>query len=295
MATTSQKNVILIQSCGHFGLAIHDKIIKNMPANSRLRCGYTKDQQKNVPQVQKCGTETFNLELTDEKCVDACLKEVRDIVLIPPFKPNREELCKTFIDKAVAAGVSRFILISVQGAATGEFPWAKEMFNIEKKLMGSGMNYTILRTSLHQETLCFERETIKNGTFYSPTGEAKLAPICFKDVAELCVKILATPDQGRNKVWEITGPQLFSGKEVASLLSDIIGRNVNFVSDSVDDFKAKLKSWGVSEFKAESIGDLLGWYAKGNGNRTFTDYSTVLGRELGTLKDCVLEHKSEFA
>jgi len=294
MATT-QRDVILVQGCGRFGMSLHDRIINSMPANSRLRCGYSKDQQKCLPTLQKMGTQAINLDLDDDKSVDVCLKDVRDIVLIPPFKPNREEIVKKFIDKAVAAGVSRVILISVQGAGTGEFPWAKDMFNIEQKLKSSGMHYTILRCALHEETISYLKDDIKNGTLALPTGEAKFAPICYRDVTEWCVKLLKNPELGRNKSFELTGPNLFTGKEIAQLLTESLGRNVNFVSIGVDDFKKKLRSFGVNDVKADSIGDFLGWYAKGSGNRLFTDYSTMLEREPTPLKNYVIEHKTEFA
>jgi len=292
---TAQRDVVLIQGCGRFGMSIHDRIVKSMPANSRLRCGYSSDQQKCLPTLNKMNTQAVNLDLEDEKSIDVCLKDVRDVILIPPFKPNREELVKRFIDKAVAAGVSRIILISVQGAGTGEFVWAKDMFNIEQKLMSSGLNWTILRSGVHHETLTYLKDGIKNGTLFLPTGEAKFAPICFRDITELCTKLLKSPELGKNKAFDLTGPNLFTGKEIAQLLTENLGRNVNFVSISVDEFKKKLKTFGMKDVKVDSIGDLMGWYAKGNGNRLFTDYSTVLERDPTPLKNYVIEHKTEFA
>jgi len=292
---TQASNVILVQGGGRFGCSLVEKLSNVMPANTKLRCGYAKEHEKNAPALQKTGCECCRLDLEDENSINQSLKDVREVVLIPPFKANREELCKRFIDKALAAGVSRFILISVEGAPLGEFPWAKELNNIEQKLISSGITYTILRPSLHQETFNYQKDAIKDGKLCLPTGDAKFAPVCFKDVTELCVKLLTKPDIGKNKVWDVTGPSLYNGKELADLFTDVLRKQVTFVDMSTEEFKTKMQSMGLSEFKAQSLGDLLNWYRKGKAHRVITDYSVFLGRDPTMLRDHIAGCKTEFA
>jgi len=292
--TSNQKNTVLIQGGGRFTKDIHDKLIKELKQGDKLRVGYTKEQQKNILEIQKKNTETVHLDLEDDKTIDASLKDVRDLVMIPPFKANRVDLCKHFIDKAVTAGVTRIILISVQGASSGEFQWANDMYNIEQKLMGCGVTYTILRSSLHQETFTYLKDAIKSGTLFLPTAGNKFIPVCFKDITELCVKFILNPDIGRNKIFDATGPSAMNGTEIAQDLEEALGRNVKFVSISVDEYKNKLKAGGMHNVKAESIGDLLGWYAQGKGSRPIADYTPIMLRDPILLRDYVLEHKTEF-
>jgi len=277
--SVSNKQTILIQGAGgKGGLTITKEVSEYLKGkeNFSIKAGYSQRHEQSISDLKDSGFDLVKCDLHDTPSINNCLKGVNCVVIIPPYLPEQETLCNQFIEKCSQAGVKQCFLISVQGAGSKSFQWAKNLMNIEERAMKSGMNFTILRCAMFYETFEVQKEEIKKGTLFLPTGENKFAPICIKDVGKFIGKLILNPEVGKNKVYQLTGPETLSGKEMANIFSSKLGRVINFVNIPSQEFKKKLKTWGFHDFKSECISELLDWYSKGNGNRISNDFTQIM-------------------
>jgi len=293
----SNKHNILVQGgCGHAGLHFVKTLTTGLKGNENftVRVGYTEYHEKNVPQCKELGVECVKLDLNEVDTITKSLEGINCVVINPPYLPNRESLCIRFIDKCLAAGVKHVFLISLSGAPSKAFPWAQHLNAIENKLISSGMKYTIIRTALYMETTLLQKQAIKEGSFFLPTGDSKFPPICVGDVGELICRVAKSNyTLGVNTTIEATGPENLNGNDMAKTFSTKLGKSVKYVSLNRDNFKEKLKSFGYNDYKIECITDFLDWYAKGNG-RVSNELSQVMGREPRRFEEFVEKRKDDI-
>jgi len=239
---------------------------------------------------------SLDLESTNE--VDNSLKGgVQTVVIIPPFKENRVDIVNKFVSKAVNEGVKNVILIGPLGTTSGEKKYHQDYMAMESHIQGIGnLNWTFFRFAIFEEDINFQSSLIKSGTLNLPIGTSKISPICVCDVAEVVSKAVVNPSMVSNKAYNITGPESLSGTEMAKIFSDKLGRSVNFVSSSVNEWKDQMRKLGLkNEYKIESLAELYDWYAKGHGSRVHTqEYETLVGTKPSTFAHFVEANKQLF-
>jgi len=281
---------------GHAGLHLVNSLCKGLKGNEnfKITAGFTDYHEKNCPKLKECGTECFRFDLNEPDTFDRALNGVTCVIIYPPYLPNRDVLCNRFIDKCVQSGVKHVFLLSVPGAGSTSFNWAKQVHMIENRLLNSGMSYTIIRTALYQQSTLMQKKFIKEeGSFFLPSGDVKIPLVCLSDVGDLICKFVLNPELGNNKILDLTGPELLSGMDIARTFTAKLGKQVNFLKITNDQFKEKLKSCGYSDFKVESITELLDWYGKGNG-RVSNEFKQIMGREPKTFETFVELKKDEI-
>lgn len=75
---------------------------------------------------------------------------------------------------------------------------------------------------------------LKHGELHLPFADAALNPIAANDVAEVCAKILVSPEHHIGQAYALTGPELKSMPEIAADFSSVLGRDVRYVAQSLE-------------------------------------------------------------
>ncbi len=114
-------------------------------------------------------------------------------------------------------------------------------------------------------------DVVETGTIYLPAGDGKTGFTLRKDMAEAGAAVLTTEGH-ENKEYDITNEKAYSFGEISSLLTDITGKEINYVSPSPDEFTQTLKEAGVPE---ESI-QMSVIFASGIKEGEFSKTSTTL-------------------
>ncbi len=134
---------------------------------------------------------------------------------------------RALIDAAVAAGVSRFVYVSILAAAPDHpVDFWRTKFGIEEYLKASALSYTILRPSAfmetHAHTFCGKSILESGKTTLLGKGTKPRNFVAVRDVA--AVAVLALTDPGlQNRTIEIGGPGDFTNNEVAALYGELAG------------------------------------------------------------------------
>lgn len=296
MAAVSPKIVLVQGAPGlagrHITKSLHEKCKKE---EWKLRAAYASEQEPKLEEIRSIGCEVVHCDLNIAKTVDNALAGVHTVIIIPPYSEHIVDLTYRFIDKALNHNIKNIVLISVLGAESASTPYHKHNQMIEHKLKGTGINYSILRCGAFMEGLRLQSQQIKEGSLPLPLGTAKYAPVCIQDIADTICNILSNPELGKDKSFEITGPELLSGQDVAKIFSDKLGKQVNYVSVEEDAWKDMLRKNGVKpDYKIQTLSELYGWYRAGNGNRVYNDYENFMGKKGSTFTEFIGYYMNEF-
>ena len=134
---------------------------------------------------------------------------------------------RALIDAARAAGVARFVFISIHGAAPDHpVDFWQTKHRVEEYLKTSGLTYTILRPTAFMEWHAHEfngKSILESGkTTLLGKGTKRRNFVSTRDVARFAVLALADPGLADRTV-DVGGPEDFTNNEVAALYGEAAG------------------------------------------------------------------------
>ncbi len=114
-------------------------------------------------------------------------------------------------------------------------PAARQHWLAERVLDWSGIGVTHLRPPFFLENLFnVAAPTVgADSKIYLPYGQGRHAPIAVEDIARVAVGILTDPDPHRGRTYVPTGPASLTMAEQASVFTDVLGRETEYVEISV--------------------------------------------------------------
>ena len=145
--------------------------------------------------------------------------------------PESAAAITRFIEVARDAGVRHIVLLSGRGEDGAR--------RCEEILFASGIPATVVRASwfLQNFTEGMLRDAVLTGVLALPAGDVREPFIDVDDIAAVAVEAL-TGSGHEGRLYEVTGPQSLSFAEMASLLSEVHGREVQYLPVGFDEFHA---------------------------------------------------------
>lgn len=183
------------------------------------------------------------------------------------------------IEAAKAAGVKHIVKLSVWGAESEAFSFAKIHRAAEKAIEKSGLAWTFLRPNGFMQNMeNYNAATIKGqGAFYGGIGSTKVSHVHVKDIAAVAVKALTEPGH-ENKAYSLSGPEALSYDEIAQKISKAAGRDVKYVDLPDDQLRGGMLGAGVPAQYADALIDLNHYYRRNSASRVTDDVKRVTGR-----------------
>jgi len=167
------------------------------------------------------------------------------------------------IEAAEAAGVKHFVLISFPQPAV-DFPLRSAKRDVEDRLRGSRMSYTILQPTFFTEVwlspaLGFDPANGK-ATIYG-AGMNKTSWISFRDVAACAVAALNNP-KALNATIELGGPDALSPLEVVRLAEGLAGKPIEVQHVPEEELSAQHAA--ATDLLQKTFAGLMLYYADGD-------------------------------
>ena len=238
--------------------------------------------------------ETRIMDIEDPVSLAASLEGINKVFYIPGNVYEREQHAKLVIDAAIAAeSVKDFLFYSVFGAEYEAILFGRQFRFGEKYLEDSGLNWTHLRTIFFQDNLPGWAEGIKQGALYLGTGEGQFAPLNVADVGEIAANILTSPGHA-GQAYNITGPELLSGAQIADIFSEQLGHKVEHISPDNATTLDSLVSTGWPEWQANGLVELFNLFADNQAAVVSPDGEKLLGRPLTTVSQYIERNKAQF-
>jgi NAD(P)H dehydrogenase (quinone) len=133
---------------------------------------------------------------------------------------------------------------------------AEDYLRAEESLAASGVPFVILRNAPYSELHVIERfiPAIAAGTMRINTGDGRAGFISRRDVARAAMAAtMADGDNCEGRIYDTSGPELLSFRQVAGLLSEVSGHEVEYVELDDQAFWEELRAAGVDELTADAL------------------------------------------
>lgn len=238
-------------------------------------------------------------DITDEASMETALSGIDRVFIIPPGLERRGEYAANAAATAAKVGVAQIIMLSVLGAPSEATMFACQFRFAEKTIEKLQTPWTFLRSVAFMDNLIGSTSSImeENGAFYGSQGEGKFAPIANEDVGRMAAAVLAVEKSStihHGKAYNLTGPELLTGKEQAEVLARVLKKKVEYVDVTSEVMSQTYLSYGMQQWQADGMVELFGLYKSGMAAMVANDVAQVTGAPQVTLERFVMAKRHVF-
>ena len=131
------------------------------------------------------------------------------------------------IDRAIENNVEHFVFISVLGVDRGyqESPTFKAKREVEKYLINSGLNYTILRPSGFANNIVPLAERYRDTGIYFSIGDQqnRSSIVSTDDLAKIAIASTTT-EAAKNQIFAVGGPDILKREDIPRIFARLFNR-----------------------------------------------------------------------
>jgi NAD(P)H dehydrogenase (quinone) len=180
--------------------------------------------------------------------------------ICPNMSPREVDYARAVGAAAKVAGVRRLVYHSVLHPQIEAMPHHWEKMRAEELLFAADLDVTVLQpTAYMQNILAGWRDIVEAGIYRVPYPvESRISLVDLDDVAAAAALVLTQPGHG-GAIYELVGTAPLSQTEVASLLSEALGKPVRAVAEPVEAWEAR--AGGLGDYQRETLAKMFRYYA----------------------------------
>lgn len=198
--------------------------------------------------------------------------------------PGAAKAIEQLVYLAIDAGVKKMVLLSGKGETEAE--------NCERIVMGSGIDYTIIRATWFNQNFSesFFLDPLLAGYVALPKPEARVPYVDTDDIADVAVQVLLN-DRYNGQTYQLTGPRLLTFPMVVNEIAAATGREIRFEPVTLETYVGMLHSFNLPEDYIWLISYLFSEVLGKSGNDEIShDIERILGRKPTDFTDFVHEN-----
>lgn len=267
---TDLKTILVTGATGNLGSAVVEAL-KGKGFN--LVAGSTNPETA----TRTDGVQVAKVVFEEPATIDSALEGISGLFLIaPPMDPEAPSKLIPVIDKAKAAGVEHIVFNSALGVDHNE---TAPLRIIERHLMASGVNYTILRPNFFMENFStgFIAPMIANGGIFLAADAGKTSFISAGDIAE--VAALSFQHNRFGEEYNLTGPAALDHTEAAKIISDQSGKTITYHALKEEEMLQGARENGMPEGAVQYMAFLYRLVREGLMVSVTEDVKKATGRE----------------
>ena len=190
--------------------------------------------------------EVVQGDLLDIDALRRAFASVRTLFLLNAVSGDEFTQALIALNIARASGVERVVYLSVLHADHFvNVPHFAVKSGAERMIEGMGFSATILRPAYFIDNEHMIKDVILNhGIYPMPIGSKGIAMVDVQDIAEVAAIELIRRDQAPGKLplatINLVGPQTLTGKDVAAIWSEVLGKPVTYAGDDPSGFEQNL-------------------------------------------------------
>jgi NAD(P)H dehydrogenase (quinone) len=236
---------IVTGATGKFGQRVTEQLLEHLhPAELILTT-------RNPPALAKLAARGAHVRYADFDEPETLVEAFEDgdrMLLISTLSVGRRGVQHgNAIEAAAKAGV-KHIAYTSSGGAHPDNPALviADHLQTEDALKQSGVSFTILRNALYAEVPATQiaPRAVESGAWVGSAGDGKV-PFVAKSDCVACAARVLTSRGHEGQTYEITGPELLSYRDAATLASELSGKLIDYLVVSDDDMMASLLAAGV--------------------------------------------------
>lgn len=235
------------------------------------------------------------IDFADSSSFRPALEEVDLVFLLrPPQLANIPKYFNPFIEEMKHSEVKGVVFLSVQGVENQpKIPHYK----LEKLIETHGIPHVFLRPSYFMQnlssTLLYNIK--KADQIFIPAGNLPFTWVDAKDIGKVAAKVLVDFDTFKSQALEITGSEVKNFQDVAELMTEVLGRKINYVSPNLCHFFLKMKKQDIANpmIFVMIMLHYLPRFQKTT-HKTTQIVKEITGKDPGLLKDFIIRNKNIF-
>ena len=216
--------------------------------------------------------EVVKADYADATAVGTALDGVQTLFMVSAKESaDRVDVHRAFVDAAAGAGVRHVVYTSLYGAASDAvFTLARDHWATEEHIRASGMQWTFLRDNLYLDFVPLFGGS--DGVIRGPAGIGEFSAIARDDIADVAVAVLLSPSEHAGQTYDLTGPEEMTMDAAAAVISELTGRQLRYVEETLAEAYASRASYGAPDWQVDA------WVST---------YLAIAAGEMGGISDCV--------
>jgi NAD(P)H dehydrogenase (quinone) len=277
--------ILITGATGHLGSAVIETLIKQMPAQQISVLVRKEDKQI---EMQTRGLQAYLGNYDDLNSLEKAMNGVDTVLLISSTdEGDRMQQHRNVVDTTKKIDVKNIAYTSrsLRDKDTLSNQLMLEHFDTEDYIKQSGLNYVIFRNALYMDVLpIFVGKQVFETGIFQPAGEGKIAFALRKEMGEAMANVLLEPHTS-NKIYNFTGNKEYSFYEIASILTELSGKDVKYMSVDIPAFAEMMKGKGLPELMIGKIIRFNTDIKNGQEAIVTSDLEVKLGRKPASLKE----------
>lgn len=241
------------------------------------------------------GIETVVADLEDRVSLSKALDGIDKVFLLSATSPKSPELQGNLVKEALAKGIKHIVKIAARGSAEdADFNIGRWHGITEKVIRESGVPYTFIHAHTFMQNLFFDADSIeKENAIYSSQGEGKIPLVDARDIAAVAaVTLTNTGHEG--KTYMVTGPEAVSYHDIANELTELLGRNIDYVAQSFEEGHKAMLASGMPDWLVDDMTLLNKRYARNEAAEVSPDVEKVTGRKPTSLRQFLQDFRNRL-
>lgn len=277
-----------------------------------LVTGATGNIGKELTPILLTSQQPIRILVRDERKVahlDACIERVvgdldKPETLVTAVKVVERIFLVTYqtqqdinmIEAAQCAGVRHIVKLSTLEATEHKIRVGKWHYEREEHLRASGLDWTFLRPGMFMSnSIEWWADSIKGqGSVFFPGGrKGRVAPIAPRDVAKVAALALTQPGHA-GQAYELTGSELFTIGEMVQVISQVLGKPIQYVDIPPIAAKLFMLKTGMEKTLVNALMEMLASLRKNEGAILTDTFRQLTGQSPLTFEAWCREHVQAF-
>lgn len=226
-------------------------------------------------------------DLADEESVARAVDGAEGILLVSPVDPDQRPKQGNVARAAAARG--RPLIVKVSGLGTrldSDVDSGRWHAETEADIRELGLPFVFLRPNFFMQNLGFNVPLARDrGVLRGAVGDARIAMVDLRDIADIAVELLTRSVDRTGEALVPTAAEAHSYDEVAALLEELLGRDVRYEPQSLEQTRAALEKSGQPAWHVELLLQFNRAFLNGEGGVPTDAVERVLGRPPRSLRD----------
>jgi NAD(P)H dehydrogenase (quinone) len=243
--------------------------------------------------LETLGAEVVFGDLLEIDTVRAAMEGTNAAYLVWPVAPGLIHVTVNFAQAAKEAGVSTVINLSQRSANRFSTSHScRDSFIAEQVLNWSGLPVIHLRPTYFLEWLLYPWQLpyLRQGILRMPVGKGRHSPIAADDQGRVIAALLKSPDGHVGKTIPISGPVEMDHEQIATELTEALGRKIVFQDLPIAEYCRSLEAMGVPPYIVQHLGGAMDDYQHGRMSGADNNVEKLTGRRSMTVGEFARTH-----
>jgi NAD(P)H dehydrogenase (quinone) len=246
--------VVVSGASGDLGKRITRLLLERMSASDLTLVTRTPEK---LADLEKLGVTVHRGDYNEPGALEAAYAGSDALMLISGLAvTKRVPEHRNAINAAKKAGIQHIVYTSVAGIhPRNPTLSASDHIVTEVDLRNSGLGFTALRNQTYAEVFptVAAQPALRTGKWVQIAGNGMISPVSKRDIALCAATCLLEPDRHNGAIYEITGPQLLTFREIAAMAAEIYGIPIEYVQVSEQQRFAMFDAMGIPRKFSEDM------------------------------------------